>query len=485
MSSTLGQVLLVDPDPYRRADIMAVVPQALVVESMPLTVTARLIVAAAEALDPAVPFPDIPVIVMVRAGEMALASQWFEKGAEDVLITPAPNAEVAIRVRAALSRARQRRVVAVERERSEHLLRSMLPNYVVDWLRGGPGHVADAFEDVTVLFTDLIGFTEYSSHHAPGEVVGVLDSLFTRFDTLAHQLGIEKIKTLGDGYMAVCGLPEPRHDHAHAMVDFAIALRDLVRQYRTAEGAQFGLRLGIASGPVVAGVIGDRRPAYDLWGDTVNTASRMESYGVPNEVQIHESTRALLGDAFVSNERPPLEIKGKGLMRTWLVSGRRRRWSMEFRVADLPQTDHGGLVDEHTGLLSPRGFEPLALRLRRTTARRGSAIIAIMGIIDLANSPVDPTQADRAATITARAFHEAFRDTDVIGRIESGTFIVLGAEKAEAALAVMEQRVKDRLAARTNDGNANVVLRLASTRWAAEDRTSLEELIASMKARLS
>ncbi len=207
--------------------------------------------------------------------------------------------------------------------RSEELLLNILPPSVAARLKLDNGTIADGFADVTVLFADLVGFTALSARLSPERVVSILNQLFCRFDDLAGQLGLEKIKTIGDCYMAAGGLPELRRDHADAVADMALAMLAIVDELRGELGETIEIRVGVHSGPVVAGVIGKRKFIYDLWGDTVNTASRMESHGVPGAIQVSDATRRLLAHHFNLTSRGSIEIKGKGAMTTWILDGRR------------------------------------------------------------------------------------------------------------------------------------------------------------------
>lgn len=208
--------------------------------------------------------------------------------------------------------------LAAEHRRSERLLTNVLPLSVARRLKAGEEPIADRVSSASVLFADIVDFTPLASRLPAEQVVTVLDSVFTRLDRLVDEYGLEKIKTIGDAYMVAAGLPSARADHAQAIARFALAaLDDLAKADDPAPRLQ--LRIGIASGPVVAGVIGRRRFLYDLWGDTVNTAARMESHGLPGRIQVTESTRRLLGDEFDCKERGFVDIKGKGQMRTYLL----------------------------------------------------------------------------------------------------------------------------------------------------------------------
>jgi adenylate cyclase len=208
-----------------------------------------------------------------------------------------------------------------ERAKSERLLLNVLPTPVAARLRDSHGTIADAFEEVTVLFADIVDFTTMSAAAAPEQVVDLLNGLFSRFDRLAERHGLEKIKTIGDAYMVAGGLPVARPDHAEAVADMAL---DMVAELDAVDQGlgSIQLRIGIDTGPVVAGVIGIRRFIYDLWGHTVNSASRMESHGIPGTIQVTERTYSRLRDRYDLVERGAIPVKGKGEMRTWLLKGR-------------------------------------------------------------------------------------------------------------------------------------------------------------------
>lgn len=215
---------------------------------------------------------------------------------------------------------RDKNVVIENKNReNEELLLNVLPAPIANRLRGGEQRIADGFAEVTVAFADLVGFTALSSEMPPQEVVTLLNGLFTRFDVAAHELGIEKIKTVGDAYMAVCGLPVPVANHAERMVRMAIRMVHITREHALEHRVSMKLRVGINSGPVVAGVIGKSKYIYDLWGDTVNIASRMESGGVPDSIQVTRPVYEKLQGLFAFESRGLIEVKGKGSVEVWLL----------------------------------------------------------------------------------------------------------------------------------------------------------------------
>lgn len=204
-------------------------------------------------------------------------------------------------------------------EKSERLLLNIIPKPIIERLKQETAIIADYFDEVTVLFADIVGFTELSSQVTPIELVGLLNRIFSRFDQLAEQHGLEKIKTIGDAYMVAGGLPQPQADHADSIAQMAIAMQREVVHFTTRENQTIALRIGIHTGPVVAGVIGSRKFSYDLWGDTVNIASRMESCGLSGGTQVTASTYERLRDRYQFEPRGVITVKGKGEMMTyWL-----------------------------------------------------------------------------------------------------------------------------------------------------------------------
>ncbi|NUO55013.1 MAG: adenylate/guanylate cyclase domain-containing protein [Polyangiaceae bacterium] len=211
--------------------------------------------------------------------------------------------------------------LAAEHDRSERLLLNILPRTISERLKGGQQAIADGFANVSVLFADIVGFTVLSAKLPPQELVRVLNEVFSRFDELAEKHRLEKIKTIGDAYMVAAGLPEPRPDHAEAVALMALEMRAALDGLNRKHGYELEVRIGINSGPVVAGVIGKKKFIYDLWGDTVNTASRMESHGVKDAIHVTQATAELLKEKFDLESRGPIEVKGKGEMETFLVLG--------------------------------------------------------------------------------------------------------------------------------------------------------------------
>jgi adenylate cyclase len=225
----------------------------------------------------------------------------------------------------------------LEFKRSEYLLHNILPVPIAERLKKSDGVIADSFPICSVLFSDIVGFTPLSAKLQARELVDLLNDIFSGFDDLAEKHGLEKIKTIGDAYMVASGIPERKADHARAIAYMALDMRDFMSRFRNRRGVDIHIRIGIHSGPVVAGVIGRKKFIYDLWGDTVNIAARMESHGVAGEIQVSNDTRAFIEDHFSFEDRGEQEIKGKGMMKCYLLKGEREaipdHWSGDGAAA--------------------------------------------------------------------------------------------------------------------------------------------------------
>ena len=218
----------------------------------------------------------------------------------------------------------QDRLLAEEREKVDRLLLNILPQPIAERLKQEPITIADSFTEATIMFADIVGFTPLSARLSATEIVNLLNQIFSTFDQLAERHGLEKIKTIGDAYMVVGGLPTPRPDHAESVAEMALDMQQEIAKFSRELDESFSIRIGINTGPVVAGVIGLKKFIYDLWGDAVNTASRMESHGMPNCIQVSQTTYDLLQDKYLFEERGVIEVKGKGEMFTYLLRGRKR-----------------------------------------------------------------------------------------------------------------------------------------------------------------
>lgn len=212
-----------------------------------------------------------------------------------------------------------------EHARSEALLLNILPEPIAERLKAGEAVIADEYSEVTILFADIVGFTKLAARTKPQELVNLLNQLFSAFDRLTRRHGLEKIKTIGDAYMVVGGLPVSRSDHATEIAEMALEMHAETARLGQELGEPLGLRIGIDSGPVVAGVIGEQKFAYDLWGDAVNTASRMESHGIADHTQLTESTYQRLKENYLCEKRGTINVKGKNEMTTYFLTGKRNQ----------------------------------------------------------------------------------------------------------------------------------------------------------------
>ncbi|NWG72687.1 MAG: response regulator [Parvularculaceae bacterium] len=279
----------------------------------------------------------LPIIVISGADQVENAVQCIELGAEDYLPKPFNPTLLRARVTSSLEKKRlrdldrlrlaqlqtEKELLEIEKEKSERLLLNILPKAIADRLKVGERTIANGHPTVTVMFADLVGFTALSRRTAPGDLVGILNGIFTTFDLLVERSCLEKIKTIGDAYMLAGGIPVPRDDHAQAVADVALEMVRAMDRMNAANGTDLKMRIGINTGPIVAGVIGKRKFTYDLWGDTVNVASRMESSGLPGAIQVSESTYLALKDDFVLEERGIVPCKGLGDVKTYLLKERK------------------------------------------------------------------------------------------------------------------------------------------------------------------
>jgi len=261
----------------------------------------------------------IPVIMISALDELDSTVRCIEAGAEDYLPKPFNPVLLRARIGASLEKKRLLDELRTEKERSEALVLNILPRTIVERIRRGETVIADHIAEATILFSDLVDFTSLTARRSAEETVAVLGDIFCRFDALASRHGLEKIKTTGDGYMAAGGLPEQRRDHAAAVAEMALAMLDAVKDASRDVGEPLQLRVGLNSGALIAGVLGIHKFVYDVWGDTVNTAKRMESYGLPGQVHVSAATRLALGDAFRFEPRGLLDIKGKGFVETYFL----------------------------------------------------------------------------------------------------------------------------------------------------------------------
>lgn len=271
----------------------------------------------------------IPVIFLTGRNDSYSVIKGFASGALDYVVKPFHAPELLARINTHLELKRSRDTILrynhllnAEKRRAEQLLLNILPASIADRLQNGERQIADKVDDATVIFADVTNFTPLSENYSAEEIVSLLNSLFSAFDALAEEYGVEKIKTMGDSYMAASGIPIERPDHAEAAVNMALSMLTVLAEVNAASGNNLNIRIGLHCGPVVAGVIGVKKFIYDLWGDTVNTASRMESHGEAGKIHVSEALYTKLHDKYRFQERGNIEIKGKGSMKTYFVLGK-------------------------------------------------------------------------------------------------------------------------------------------------------------------
>jgi len=266
---------------------------------------------------------DIPVIFVTARGEVEDETLGFALGAVDYITKPISAPIVQARVKTHLMLKLAREKIQQEQALSERLLLNILPKPIADRLKQGEKTIADDYAEITVLFADIVGFTATSARMKPDRMIAMLNEIFSVCDQLAEKHGLEKIKTIGDAYMVVGGLPQPRIDHAEAVADMALDMQREITALTDDAGRPLTIRIGIASGPAVAGVIGSAKFSYDVWGDTVNTASRMESHGCAGRIQVTAAVYERLRDKYQLESRGVIQVKNKGDMTTYFLTGRK------------------------------------------------------------------------------------------------------------------------------------------------------------------
>ena len=274
----------------------------------------------------------LPVIVISALDELESIVRCIEMGAEDYLPKPFNPVLLRARIDACLEKKRLRDqeqaylvTLQAERDKAEHLLLNILPQPVAEKLKRGQLVIADSFADVTVLFADIVGFTRMAERMTPSTLIMMLDGIFTRFDELAAKYGLEKIKTIGDNYLIAGGLPTPREDHAEAVADMALDMQQAIQGIDPGQGRKLEIRIGMHTGPVVAGVVGRKKFVYDLWGDTMNVAESMEANGVPGRIQVSAVTQQRLHKKYLFEPRGLVSIKNKPEMMAYFLVNKKEK----------------------------------------------------------------------------------------------------------------------------------------------------------------
>jgi adenylate cyclase len=269
---------------------------------------------------------DIPVIIISSLDDQEHIVQGIRMGADDCLPKPFDPLLLGARVEACLEKKRWHNqeqeylaIIEAERQKSEHLLLQMLPAPIAERLKAGETFIADSFEEVTILFADLVSFTPLAAQMKPKPLVILLNDIFCMFEGLARQYDLEKIHAVGDEFIVAAGLLKPGADRVSAVADFALAMLQALRGYNANHGYSLEIRIGIETGPIIAGVIGTTKFGYDLWGDAINTASRMQSHGLAGRIHLTENTFLRLKDQYDCEDRGVIQVKGKGDMRTYFL----------------------------------------------------------------------------------------------------------------------------------------------------------------------
>ena len=299
-------------------------------------------IAACRAIKTHPAWRDIPILMVTTSAEIRDLADAFNAGAMDYIQKPPIKDELHVRVKSALrlkyetdERKKREYDLELERERSEKLLLNILPAPIAMRLKDGEQVIADQFDDATVLFVDIADFTPLASSMSPAALVDMLNGIFSLFDSIVERHGLEKIKTMGDAYLAAGGLPTPMPGHAQAVASAAL---EILAEFPRLTNNRLQLRIGIHTGPVVAGVIGRNKFIYDLWGDTVNIASRMQSHGRAGSIQVSARTYEYLRDTFELAPRGAIEVKGKGAMQVFLLKGQKSNERLGVGLVTAPAT---------------------------------------------------------------------------------------------------------------------------------------------------
>ncbi len=278
----------------------------------------------------------MPVLMMTSISDTEHVARCIEIGAEDYLIKPHNKTLLKARIYNCIQKKKLHeqeklfiRKIEEEKQMSDRLLTRIMPKAIADKLKKGQRIIVDYFSEVTVMFSDIVGYTKMSTALPEDELIKLLHSIYSSFDELTFRHGLEKIKTIGDSYMVVGGIPDHFDYHAEAIANMALEMKAILKQYRTSAGKAISMRIGINTGPVRVGIIGTRKFSYDLWGDTVNIASRMESHGLPDQIHVTHSSSKYLQDKFVLEQRnKKVHVKGVGPMTTYFLTGRKNKASM-------------------------------------------------------------------------------------------------------------------------------------------------------------
>ena len=449
---------------------------------------------------------NIPVIFITAKSETADEAKGLSLGAVDYITKPISPSIVKARVSnyLELKKLRDQQTFACdfiqkEKDKTDDLLANVLPKSVADQLKNSSDVIAEQYESATVLFADIVGFTKLSGEISAIHVVEMLNEIFTSFDVLVEKHGLEKIKTIGDAYMVVGGLLERDQDHAEAIADLALDMLDEINTYSQANNDSLSIRIGINTGPVVAGVIGVKKYVFDLWGDAVNIASRMESHGIPGYVHSSSQTYHLLKNKYRFTKRGMIHIKGKGEMLTYVVVGKNgdnRRLAASKELLDgmintglsmaAEELKTMSLSDELTGLYSRSGLVAYVKQLVKSAKRTKRNVLLLLVCLDNLDEIIENIsyqEGDIAIIEVAELLTTAFRTTDIIGRVGDNLFLVIGEEVTEVNESILSNRfnkiVENNNIERLN--NYELSLKIAEAKWDQLSNKKLEDLLAEME----
>lgn len=428
---------------------------------------------------------DLPLLAMGHQRQIPALSEWLDSGADDYLTYPWHAAVIRTRIVGLTYRVP---VQSAPTSHAQELAHDPSPGGEPS-PNASTAPPAEAVPDVTMLFADLVGFTKYTRRTKPQQQVVVLNQLFDTFDRLAKKHGVSRLRTIGDGYVAIGGVRGTLDTHPSAVADLALDIVKATKAYESPEGHRFNIRVGVATGPVASGLVGSTRPRWEVWGDTVTLARRMESEGVDGMIQVSRSTWRRVHESHDFTQRDPLHIPGTGLVTTYILEGRidleqapsteeavdkaKVRMRLERAEQELQQIH---LLDEASGLLTPRGFIAMA-RQQRQLAIRGRKNVLFM-MVRIAHFHVFAMHHEEVAAelilTLGQVFKKTFRDTDVLARLDEDRFICMGIENEPCDLEAWAARFTK---AFEDVRTTTARLRVGAFRWKANKRESLQDIL--------
>ncbi|MEW6265436.1 MAG: adenylate/guanylate cyclase domain-containing protein [Thermodesulfobacteriota bacterium] len=452
---------------------------------------------------------DIPIIFLTAKAEVEDEARGLALGAVDYITKPVNPTIVRARVKVQIElkqlRDREReylKMIQNEKMKSETLLTNVLPETVANRLKKSPGIIAESYEQATVLFADLVGFTKMSERISASRLVEILNDLFSMFDLLVEKYGLEKIKTIGDAYMAVNGVPNSVHQ-PRAAADLALAMLEEIDSYAGKYEEKLQIRVGLHTGPVMAGVIGHKRLVFDLWGDTVNTASRMESHSLPGHIQVSGCVYQQLRDAYDFENRGAMHIKGKGEMVTYFLLGKKgskRGLEVQTNINNMGRARYNlnrakkelnalPLSNDLTGVRSQYGFVAVAeqqLILAQRVKRNLLILLVCLKNWESLLRSYEVELIDNAVKVLGQKLYSIYRSSDLVGRLGENLFLVFGMEGEQRSPNALSHRLErgwsDIINAWPVSGNPEVFV--AEAVWHHESPSSIEETLSQLETNL-